>query len=121
MNKPKNLDEALDTIIRDTPKENLDKFRDTEEKRAGAMVHHAGGMNMRNSWNLWDNKSPMAKWFHSIGIWHADDMSGIIFDSLHRKLNNEPLDLEGQVKVYHDYWRGLGQDPAEELKKAKQN
>jgi len=112
--KPKNIDECLDALIRDTPKEDLDKFKEMEEQKAGASVHFAGG-----NWGLWDEKSSLAKWFHSIGIWHADDMSGIIFDSLHRELNGKPIDLVGQVQQYHNYWKKIGINPEEELNKVR--
>lgn len=45
------------------------------------------------------------KWFAAKGIFHADDMSGIIFTSFERRLRNEPIDLDGQIEFYKNYWK----------------
>lgn len=117
---PKNLDECLNFLINGSSEEDLKGFAETPEGEAGAKVHSWGGMGLRNAWNLWDDTSPLARWFHTIKICHADDMSGIIFDSLHRKLNNKPIDLDGQVKKYHDHWMKLyGKSPEDMLKKVQ--
>lgn len=65
--------------------------------------HHGFGMWMRNNWSLWGG-STLSKWFNEKGIHHPDDMSGIIFDSFWRHLNNKPIKLEEQIKVYQEYW-----------------
>ena len=59
---------------------------------------------MRNNWALWKG-SELSRWFNEKGIHHPDDMSGIIFDSFWRHLNNQPLKLEEQIKYYQDYWK----------------
>src|SRR5688500_14170629 len=42
--------------------------------------YHMGlGMWMRNNWSLWAG-SRLGKYFNRIGIFHPDDMSGIILD-----------------------------------------
>lgn len=66
---------------------------------------------MRNNWSLWGD-SGLSKWFKSIGIFHADDMSSIILDSLVRSLKDEPIDLDGQVKFYQDYWKKMKSNPS---------
>jgi hypothetical protein len=54
------------------------------------------------------NEPPIVAYFRSIGIAHADDMSSIILKSAYRKHNNLPLDLDGQVKHYQDFWKENG-------------
>lgn len=76
------------------------------------MLHFSLGRFLRNNWGLWSKESTLYKWFRDVGIWHADDMSGIIIESYRRKLNGEPLDLLGQVKYYQDYWAANGGQPA---------
>ncbi len=79
----------------------LDMKNGTEDDM---IKYHFGlGMWMRNNWGLWAG-SGLSDWFNSIGIFHPDDMSGIILDSLWRDLNGEKLQLEEQIKYYKDYW-----------------
>ena len=98
------LEKLLKEIIKDTPAESIEEFKEMKEYSAGATVHHSGGMSMRNNLGFWQEDSEWHKWFKERGIWHADDMSGIVFDSFHRKLNDKPIDFEGQVKYYQEYW-----------------
>ncbi len=63
-----------------------------------------GGMGMRNGWNLWEGKNKLSKYFQNMGIYHPDDISSIIIESFHRKLNNEPILLKQQVKYYIASW-----------------
>jgi len=60
------------------------------------------GMGIRNSWRLWSG-SPRARYFNSIGIFHPDDMSGIILRSLARRLRGEDIRLEEQVEEYRRF------------------
>ncbi len=101
MKKPINLDECLDQ---------LEKMIDKDEflKNNTVVYHHTAGRHIRNEWGLWDEKSELHKWFKSIGIWHADDMSGIIFDSLKRKLKGEDIKLDEQVENYKEFWKKSG-------------
>ena len=46
-----------------------------------------------------------------MGIYHADDMSGIILTSFQRHVRGQPLEVETQVKHYRKYWKDLGVDP----------
>lgn len=69
----------------------------------GVGIHHTLGRQLRNEWGLWSG-GPLKDFFNGIGIYHADDMSGIIFTSYHRHLNGEDLKLDEQVKYYQEYW-----------------
>ena len=105
-NVPKNLDEAIEIIIKDNC-ENDDFFKvlKMSEDQAIGTLHFTTGMNLRNTWGLWSEESPLYKYFKNLGIFHADDMSGIILTSVHRKMNNKPIKLEEQIKYYQDYWK----------------
>lgn len=99
---PKNLDECfqvLDKII--SPEERF-KLRENSEKDISSL-HFGFGMELRNKWGLWKG-SELKDWFENIGIKHPDDMSGIIFTSYWRYLNDQPIKLEEQVKFYQSYW-----------------
>jgi len=109
MNIPKNLDEAIDDLINLAKKEDLEAFRDCIEDSATTQLHHGFGTTIRNNWGLWQENA-LTKYFNSIGVFHADDMSGIIFTSLHRKLNGKDIDVEGQIKLYKYHWDSMGCD-----------
>jgi len=105
--KPEDLAECIEWLLAHESKENLDHFRDLPEHKCWTF-HHTGGTTMRNAWGLWDEKSDLHRFFVSIGIWHADDMSGIIYRTLHRVLNRKPADLKGQIEHYQRYWAKTG-------------
>jgi len=98
---PKDLIECIKYYLDVCSPEILDFFRNTKDSR---MVHHTTGRAIRNDWGLWNDKNELHEFFVSIGIWHPDDMSAIILESLHRLLNNKPINLTEQVTKYKDYW-----------------
>jgi hypothetical protein len=72
----------------------------------GCPIYHMGlGMWMRNNWGLWKENTKLWQFFNQKGIFHADDMSGIIFESFWRYLNNKPINLNEQVSYYIKYWK----------------
>nr|WP_293311851.1 DUF6794 domain-containing protein [Pedobacter sp. UBA5917] len=78
-----------------------------EETKAVAEMHFSTGMWIRNKW-LWGNRNPpLINYFKSLGLNHPDDISSVIITSLHRELNGKNIDLEGQIKVYLDYWKTI--------------
>jgi hypothetical protein len=102
--KPINLDEAilqLEKIHHDTTKQKI--LAMTEGQFIGNS-HFGLGMWMRNNWGLWKG-GELSKYFNSIGIFHPDDMSGIILTSYYRQLKGLDRELEKQVKYYQDYWK----------------
>ena len=58
---------------------------------------------MRNYWLR--HHSRLGQYFRQLGIDEYDDMSGIILDSYWRQLHGKPIDLNGQVRYYQDYWK----------------
>jgi len=100
---PETFDEAL-TECEKLLGENLKAFIILPEKDM-CLYHHNLGRYIRNSWGFWRGDGKLKKWFHDKGILHPDDMSSIIIDSTHRKLNNKPIELENQIQYYIDYWK----------------
>lgn len=102
--KPKTLDEAilqLEKIHDDTTKQKI--LAMTEQEFMGNS-HFGLGMWLRNNWGLWKG-GELAKHFNSIGIYHPDDMSGIILTSYYRHLHGQDRALEKQIEFYQDYWK----------------
>jgi hypothetical protein len=115
---PDTLDEALDILI-DFYRNSLKDMEKLSEDEFIAVAHHGAGRFMRNEWCLWwfpnhtydtwpTEQPKLNKWFESIGIVHADDMSGILLSCLYRKVKNLPFDIDSQVKSYHKHWKEQG-------------
>ena len=62
------------------------------------------GVWMRNTWGLWTCDTPLYDYFHTMGLFHADDMSAIILNSYSAYLNQTKFDLESEVNSYKEYW-----------------
>lgn len=102
--KPKNLDEAISQLdILLTEKKKKDIY-DMTEKDYISNSHFSTGMWIRNNWGLWGGQE-LAKYFNALGIYHPDDMSGIILCSYYRHIHNQDYKLEEQIKYYQDYWK----------------
>ena len=98
---PKNLTEALERLETEITYEDLERFRKDGVPPAW---HFSGGMAMRNAWGLWQPNTPLVKYFKRLGVWHADDMSGIIMKCLVRRLKGEPLLVKNQVRAIKAFW-----------------
>lgn len=101
----KTLDDCIELIkeLADGDPEGFKEWINSNEENAIINTHHSLGRFIRNELKLWYNGSPV-KWFNKHGIYHADDMSGIILTSAHRKFNNKDVKLEEQIKKYRKYW-----------------
>lgn len=101
---PTTLEEAFDTIDEITNPEERDFVMNHTLERWQTITHHGWGRWIRNHWGLWTEEGPLYEWFVELGLHHADDMSGIILDSYWKHKHGVPLDIEGQVQHYLDYW-----------------
>jgi hypothetical protein len=61
---------------------------------------------IENNWGLWRD-STLSQYFRKMGIYHSDDMSGIILTSYYRFLIGEKIKLKKQVKHYQEYWETI--------------
>jgi len=102
---PCDLEDALaevDTIMGAKGHEDVKKALESEMIR----YHFGFGGWMRNNWGLWKGLR-LAQYFNKLGIYHPDDMSSIILDSYWRKIHDKPIDLEGQVRYFQEYWKKM--------------
>jgi hypothetical protein len=104
---PTSLGPAIDILLSRMDEPTKERVRNGQLELPD--LHMSVGMSIRNDWGLWHH-SPLANWFNSTGIYHADDMSGILLESLQRHIKNEDIDLSGQVKYYQDFWATQGVD-----------
>jgi hypothetical protein len=112
---PKDLDDCFVQLKKILKPEDVEKMKRGAQ---GDMVryHHGLGRWIRNNWDLWKG-GRLSKWFNDKGIYHADDMSGIILDSFWRHLNSKPIELDKQIRGYQNYWKKVRED--DERKKAR--
>lgn len=93
----KQIDQSLnDTIKYD--------FKIAPEEIATSKHHFGLGLDIRNEKGLW-RRSFIRTYFKLNRINHADDMSGIILKTYHRKLNDKPIKFKDQKKYYKEYWK----------------
>jgi hypothetical protein len=100
---PGNLDECFVELNRLLPEDEIEKMKMGSEDEM-VNYHFGIGMWMRNNWGLWGG-SHLKEWFNEKGIYHPDDMSGIILESYWRYLNDRPIELKQQIAHYEEYWR----------------
>lgn len=105
MAEPKNLEEAM-TWLAENLRE-LGEFRTLPEDQATFSV---SGRAVRNKLRLWQQPRPPIWHFFNdtYKTDHPDDISSIIVTSLHRKLNQRPLDVAAQVCRCHEHWATVG-------------
>lgn len=107
---PSTLEEAITFIISVMSEEDKDWAKTITEKEFQGHLHHSYGMSLRNGWGLWKG-SNLKDWFqNNLEIFHADDMTGIIFHCVWRQLNNKPEDINTEVETYHKHWDKYGLD-----------
>jgi hypothetical protein len=114
---PKDLEDCfkqIDSFWADSTKT---KVKQWTEDEFGVNAHFGFGMWMRNNWGLWRG-SRLSKYFNDMGIFHPDDMSGIILTSYHRYLNEKEINLEEEIKYYQEYWRKM-KNEQKKYKKSK--
>ena len=103
---PKNLEECFTQIDNFWDDSTKLQVKDWTEDEFIAKTHFGFGMWMRNNWQLWGG-SRLSNYFNEMGIYHPDDMSGIIINSYHRYLTGKEIKLEEQIEVYQGYWEKL--------------
>ena len=92
MSVPQTLEDAVDRIVGFA---GAVQWKALDEDEASAAVHHALGRSCRNDWGLWDKNSVLHRYLsEAYGLWHADDMSGLIFTCAHRQLNGRPWEVD---------------------------
>jgi hypothetical protein len=104
---PGTLWDAMLKLDAELPEEDKGEFRDYLTTEENPRCYLIANMGLRNGWGLWQD-SPLAHWFRKRGIWHADDMSGIISTAYYHHINgtqeiNE--DWVAEERAYYDeHW-----------------
>ena len=114
---PENLEDSFKELDSMLSPDLIDELKNCTKKQM--IRHHFGlGRWMRNNWGLW-SKSRLTRYFNNLGVYHADDMSGIILNSYKRYLNKQPIQLDEQIEYYKRFWEKVKK--IEELQKKRIN
>jgi hypothetical protein len=101
---PKDLGDCfkqIDSFWNDSTKM---KAKSWSEKDFIAKTHFGLGLWMRNNWQLWGG-SRLSKYFNDMGIYDAENMSGVILKTYHRYLTDKNFRLEKQIQFYQDHYK----------------
>jgi hypothetical protein len=104
--KDSSLYEGISSLENKMTKEELDYFRNTDEKRPYFGKKNRF-LNKYINEVFIKNDSSLIKYFHTKKIYRYGDMSDVVFVSLHRKLNSKDINLEQQINDKIDYWKSL--------------
>ncbi|HTD99936.1 MAG TPA: DUF6794 domain-containing protein [Mucilaginibacter sp.] len=103
--RPKDLNEAIEYFNKTWTIKQKDEFRSKTEQDAVTDLHYSVGLWIRNNWIHGDRDKSLNNYFHKLGVPSVDDVSSIILTSLHRKLNNKPINLQKQVDQSKAAWK----------------
>ena len=95
---PQDLEDAFRELERLTPEESKASFGKAPEDVVTRKLFFSLGRWMDHNWGLTEG-SRLAEWLRQQGIFVPDDMIRVLIVSWHRRSNDKPVDLEGQVKV----------------------
>jgi len=66
------------------------------------------GMGIRNYYGLWHDNG-LTRYFNNVlGVYHADDMSGILLDALWHRVHGKPYDPTPLIERYRKHWKQSG-------------
>ena len=103
---PEDLEDTFNQLDQLLSTEDIDTLKSKQSENDLVDYHFGLGLWMRNKWGLWQG-SRLSKYFNDVGVFHPDDISGIILHSYWRRLNELPINLEEQIKYYQDYWKNI--------------
>jgi len=101
--RPANLEEAVFHLMKILPDSTQQNVLLMSEDEFLANSHFGLGMWIRNNWRLWRG-GQLANDFKFRGIFHPDDMSGVILRSYFRELHGLDWKLDEQIKHIQSFW-----------------
>ena len=98
---PENLGDAFAELTRLTSPKDLEKFRNMPESLARDKLHFSLGRWMIHNWGFYEG-SRLSHYLKGRGLTHPDDMAKVLLVSLHRHLNQVPLNVDEQINFYQE-------------------
>jgi hypothetical protein len=102
---PKDLEDSFVELRKMLHPLMLDEMKESTEQ--GMIRYHMGlGLWIRNFW-IRAPRSRLKDYFNRLGLFHPDDISGVILTSFWRHLHAQSIELEEQIKYHQAYWQKL--------------
>ena len=95
---PQNIGDAIDEIIRLSPKESIEKFKNGNEDEVVKKLHFGLGKWLSINWNF-EYGSRYSHYLRELGVTYPDDMISFTLRSLHRHLNGTPMELKERAEA----------------------
>ncbi len=105
--KPSTINEAVLYFEKKWSATQKESFKSMEERTAITETDLTHGIFIRSQWLINNKDNALVNEFIKMGVDEPHDMSRLILTSLHRKLNNLPVDIEGQVNDIKEYWKPI--------------
>lgn len=112
---PSDLFDAFKQLVKLTDSKSLEKFKNVPEEIAVKKLHFSLGRWIIHNWQFYEG-SRLSHHIRQMGITYPDDMAAFIIRSFHRHLNQQPLDVKGQVIAVQ---KRIEAERQEELEKSK--
>lgn len=105
---PTNLEEAVGLILESLTEADKEQIIATKPE----LAHFSLGMFLRNGWSLWEEDTPIKRWFaDNFGLSHADDISGIILHCVWSKVHGKEDEADKLAERFKRHWIKSGIDP----------
>lgn len=94
---PQNIEDCiiqLDSILDDSTKMEI---KEMTKSSFSAEAHLGLGLWIRNNWGLWQG-GPLASYFNELGLYHPDEISGIILNCYFNHVKGFDIDLKGEIE-----------------------
>ncbi len=95
---PENIGDAIQEIIRLSPPESIEKYKSVNEDFVVKRLHFGLGKWLAENWNFYEG-SRYSHYLRLKGVTYPDDMIDFTLRSLHRHLNNVPLEIEERAQM----------------------
>lgn len=102
---PADLEDAHRELARLLDPADLERMRLATE-RDMVNLHRSLGAWLRHHWGFFRG-SPLATHLHRLGLFHPDDMSGLVLDTFWCGLHGLPLRVAERVSQAQAYWRAM--------------
>lgn len=98
---PVDLEDAYDQLARLAPPESLIFFKEQSEDEVVEKLFPKLGRWIILNWGF-EGGSRMSHYLRERGVFAPEDMSRLIMRSWHRHLNNNPVDIDGQIQIIQE-------------------
>lgn len=112
---PADVDDAMKTLDRIVDHDGKERFKVEPEDHAVKTIHFSFGRWMIVNWGFYEG-SRLSHYLKTKGITFPDDMATTLMYCYHRKLNDEPLQLDSLANHFSDLRREEAEKKMEERK-----